>query len=144
MTFADTLPVLPVHDAHLVHLFQNLIGNALTYRSAEDPRIHVDCNRTDDGCIVQVSDNGIGIDLKCRELIFKPFKRTSWWGPPGQWYGSGDLPENHRQLKRQDLGRLDAEKGLPVHFYYPFAQSIRRYHPHLGSRGQHRIILFSQ
>jgi PAS domain S-box-containing protein len=87
VTFADTLPVLPAHDAHLVQLFQNLIGNAVKYRSAEEPRIHVTCNKTDDGWIVQVHDNGIGIELQYRELIFKPFKRLHGDDRPGSGIG---------------------------------------------------------
>jgi signal transduction histidine kinase len=87
VTFADTLPVLPVHDAHLVQLFQNLIGNALKYRSAEEPRIHVNCNKTDEGWIVKVNDNGIGIELQYRELIFKPFKRLHGDDRPGSGIG---------------------------------------------------------
>jgi signal transduction histidine kinase len=87
VTFADTLPVLPVHDTHLAQLFQNLIGNALKYRSTEEPRIHVNCNQTDDGWIVQVNDNGIGIELRHRELIFKPFKRLHGDDRPGSGIG---------------------------------------------------------
>ncbi len=87
VTFADTLPVLPVHDAHLVQLFQNLIGNALKYRSGEEPRIHVNCYKTDEGWIVQVSDNGIGIELQYRELIFQPFKRLHGDDRPGSGIG---------------------------------------------------------
>jgi PAS domain S-box-containing protein len=87
VTFADTLPVVPVHDAHLVQLFQNLIGNAVKYRGTEEPRIHVSCNKSDDGWIVQVDDNGIGIEPQYRELIFKPFKRLHGEDRPGSGIG---------------------------------------------------------
>jgi PAS domain S-box-containing protein len=121
VTFADTLPVLPVHDAHLVQLFQNLIGNAVKYRSADEPRIHVNCNKTDDGWIVQVDDNGIGIEPQYRELNFQTIQAASWRRPTRQRHRSCDLPENHRRIRRQDLGRFDAGKRLHVLFYNPFA-----------------------
>ena len=38
---SDHLPLLRVHRAHFQSLFQNLIGNAIKYRSAQPPRIHV-------------------------------------------------------------------------------------------------------
>ena len=41
---ADPLPSLPVHGTHLQQLFQNLIGNAIKYRSPERPPVvHVSC-----------------------------------------------------------------------------------------------------
>jgi light-regulated signal transduction histidine kinase (bacteriophytochrome) len=79
--------VLPVHDAHLVQLCQNLIGNAVKYRSAEEPRIQVNCNKTKDGWVVQVNDNGLGIESQYRELIFKPFKRLHGDDYPGSGIG---------------------------------------------------------
>jgi light-regulated signal transduction histidine kinase (bacteriophytochrome) len=40
------LPSLPVNGTHLQQLFQNLIGNALKYRSPERPTaVHVDAER---------------------------------------------------------------------------------------------------
>jgi signal transduction histidine kinase len=70
-----------------VQLFQNLIGNAVKYRSAEEPRIHVDGNKTEDGWIIQVKDNGIGIESQHWELIFKPFKRLHGDDRPGSGIG---------------------------------------------------------
>jgi signal transduction histidine kinase len=87
VTVAEPLPVLPVHDAHLVQLFQNLVGNAVKYHGAEEPRVHVDCNKTDEGWVVQVVDNGIGIEQQHRELIFKPFKRLHGDDRPGSGIG---------------------------------------------------------
>ena len=38
------LPQVRAYDVHLVQLFQNLIGNALKYRGAASPVIHVSAN----------------------------------------------------------------------------------------------------
>jgi PAS domain S-box-containing protein len=73
---ADPLPALPVHGTHLQQLFQNLIGNAIKYRSPERPPIvHVAVERQAGHWIFAVSDNGIGIDPEYKEKIFGIFKR---------------------------------------------------------------------
>lgn len=87
ITSADALPVVPVHDTHLVQLLQNLIGNAIKYRSEEAPRIQVDCEKTESGWLVNVIDNGIGIDPQYAEFIFKPFKRLHNDDFPGSGIG---------------------------------------------------------
>ena len=59
---ADPLPSLPVHSAHLQQLFQNLIGNAIKYRSANrPPAVRVSVERQNGQWVFAVSDNGIGI-----------------------------------------------------------------------------------
>jgi light-regulated signal transduction histidine kinase (bacteriophytochrome) len=37
----DALPSITTNHAQLVQIFQNLLGNAIKYRSATAPRIHV-------------------------------------------------------------------------------------------------------
>ena len=73
---ADPLPSVRVHRAHLQQLFQNLIGNAIKYRSpGRTPAVHVTAERGNGHWIFAVSDNGIGIDSEYRERIFALFKR---------------------------------------------------------------------
>ena len=73
---SDPLPVLPVHRAHLQQLFQNLIGNAIKYRSpGRVPIVHVNAARSGEQWLFSVSDNGIGIEPEYKENIFGLFKR---------------------------------------------------------------------
>jgi hypothetical protein len=70
------LSVVSMHQPHLHQLFQNLVGNAIKYRSKDRaPRIHVACVRQNGFYEFSVSDNGIGIAPKYRETIFDLFKR---------------------------------------------------------------------
>lgn len=69
------LPVLRMNEVHLQQLLQNLVGNALKYRSEAPPVILVDCKRAGGDWKVSVADNGIGIDPVYKEKIFEPFKR---------------------------------------------------------------------
>jgi PAS domain S-box-containing protein len=72
----DPLPVLPVCGAHLQQLFQNIIGNAIKYRSRERTLvIHVTAQYQNGSWLFAVSDNGIGIDPEYQEKIFGLFKR---------------------------------------------------------------------
>jgi light-regulated signal transduction histidine kinase (bacteriophytochrome) len=57
-------------------LFQNLIGNAIKYRSRERTLvIHVTAQYQNGSWLFAVSDNGIGIDPEYQEKIFGLFKR---------------------------------------------------------------------
>jgi PAS domain S-box-containing protein len=69
------LPEIMGDRSQLVQLVQNLIGNGLTYRGDQPPRIHVSVERRGTEWIFSVRDNGIGIDPKYREQIFEIFKR---------------------------------------------------------------------
>jgi len=72
---ADPLPALRVHEAHFISLFQNLIANAIKYRSEKPPEIHVSFERRNGALQFTVSDNGIGIDPEYHARIFVAFKR---------------------------------------------------------------------
>ncbi len=73
---SDPLPEVPMHGAHLQQLFQNLIGNAIKYRTPErTPEIHIAVERRRDGWTFTVTDNGIGIAPEYKETVFGLFKR---------------------------------------------------------------------
>jgi PAS domain S-box-containing protein len=73
---ADPLPSPHVHSTHLQQLFQNLIGNAIKYRSPDRPPVvHLTAERQRDGWVFAVRDNGIGIAPEYQETIFGIFKR---------------------------------------------------------------------
>ncbi|HEX4229114.1 MAG TPA: PAS domain S-box protein [Bryobacteraceae bacterium] len=72
---AGPLPSVAVREVHLLQLFQNLISNALKYRSAEPPRIQITAERLDHTWRICVRDNGIGIDPAYHLQIFRIFRR---------------------------------------------------------------------
>ena len=75
MVTRSQLPCVLIHRFQLEQLFQNLIGNAIRYRSEEPPRIHVGAEKRGDQWLFSVEDNGIGIDPQYQEQIFGIFKR---------------------------------------------------------------------
>ncbi len=73
---SGTLPAVRVHEAHLQQLFQNLLSNAMKYRSPERvPAIKVTAEPRGEQWVFAVSDNGIGINPEYKERIFGLFKR---------------------------------------------------------------------
>jgi PAS domain S-box-containing protein len=72
---ASQLPVVRGDTVPLVHLFQNLLSNALKYRSQKKPRISITASETDGHWRFAVEDNGIGIPKEFQSQIFGIFKR---------------------------------------------------------------------
>jgi hypothetical protein len=84
------LPHVRLHEFQMEQLFQNLIGNAIRYRSEAPPQIHVAAQRHEGGWIFSIQDNGIGIDSQYKEQIFELFKRLhSVAAYPGTGMGLG-------------------------------------------------------
>lgn len=83
----DELPTVVGDEIQLTQVFQNLIGNAIKYKSAEPPRISITAEKSDDDCTISVTDNGIGIDSQYTERIFGIFKRLHGRELPGTGMG---------------------------------------------------------
>lgn len=83
---AGPLPTLKVEPVHAHQIFQNLVGNALKYRSQRTPEITVEARREPHGYTFAVRDNGIGIEPDYREQIFGLFKRLH---SAGRYSGTG-------------------------------------------------------
>jgi PAS domain S-box-containing protein len=69
------MPVVTMHAAQLTQIFQNLIGNAIKYRGAEAPRIHISSSRIGKDWNFAVRDNGVGIAPEYFDRIFVLFQR---------------------------------------------------------------------
>jgi light-regulated signal transduction histidine kinase (bacteriophytochrome) len=71
----DDLPKVKGNRLHLTQLFQNLIENAIKFRSEAPPRIHIGVKRSGDMWEFSCSDNGIGVEPKYADRIFLIFQR---------------------------------------------------------------------
>jgi PAS domain S-box-containing protein len=72
----DALPAITTDDTQLAQIFQNLVGNAIKYRGAEVPHVHVSAEKNGGKeWIFSVRDNGMGIDPQYFERIFILFQR---------------------------------------------------------------------
>ncbi|MGK7935779.1 MAG: ATP-binding protein [Xenococcaceae cyanobacterium] len=71
----DSLPTLRADSTQLMQLFQNLIVNAIKFRSAAPLQVDIRVERQEDEWLFSVQDNGIGIDPQYSDRIFVIFQR---------------------------------------------------------------------
>jgi chemotaxis family two-component system sensor kinase Cph1 len=71
----DPLPTVMGDDLQLGQLFQNLLANAIKFRSKTSPLIHVSAEHNGNAWKFSVRDNGIGIAPEYAERIFMIFQR---------------------------------------------------------------------
>ena len=71
----DQLPEVVAIRTHMIQLFQNLISNAIKFQSKKTPKIMISVKKDEDRYVFAVKDNGIGINVKYQERIFKVFHR---------------------------------------------------------------------
>ncbi|MCM8733322.1 ATP-binding protein [Azospirillum sp. A1-3] len=75
VTAAD-LPEVQGDERRLREIFIVLIGNAIEYRHPDRPaEVHVSHRRVNGHDVIDVRDNGIGIDPRYRDQIFEVFRR---------------------------------------------------------------------
>jgi PAS domain S-box-containing protein len=114
------LPVVAIHEFQLEQLFQNIISNAIRYRSRTSPVIHIDAKCSDSKCTFSICDNGIGIDPRFKEQIFGIFQRLHTTADyPGTGMG---LAICQRIVERRG-GRIwvesEPERGSTFYFTLP-------------------------
>jgi light-regulated signal transduction histidine kinase (bacteriophytochrome) len=116
------LPTVPIPEVQLQQVFQNLIANAIKYRSDPDtPRIHVRAVRTVADWLFSIQDNGIGIAAEYRERVFGIFKRLHG---EGKYSGTGIGLAICQRLVERNGGRIWVEsaglgKGSTFFFTLP-------------------------
>lgn len=71
----DPLPDVTAEKTQMVQLFQNLISNAIKFRNQTHPVIHIVARQESEHWVIQVRDNGIGIDPKMSKRVFTIFQR---------------------------------------------------------------------
>ncbi len=71
----SVLPQICAGRIQLLQLFQNLIGNAIKFNKSDVPKIQISARNTEAGWLFSISDNGIGIEKKFTDKVFKIFQR---------------------------------------------------------------------
>lgn len=84
LVVAKGLPVVTGDPVLIEKLFENLIRNALEWRSARQPVITIEDQSSGRSIAIGISDNGIGIDPRYQARIFDAF-----WSLPRQGASKG-------------------------------------------------------
>ena len=75
----DPLPIVEADEVQMMMVFQHLIGNALKFRRpGVPPELRVSATPSDEGWVVSVADNGIGIEPSDQD-VFEIFRRQHSW-----------------------------------------------------------------
>ncbi len=110
------LPSLVVDSVQFAQVFQNLISNAIRYKSAEPPLIRIFARRDRGNWIFSVTDNGCGFDQEFAERIFGLFQRLHG----REVEGTGMGLSISRKIVERHGGRIWAEskEGEGATFFF--------------------------
>jgi PAS domain S-box-containing protein len=81
------LPSIHCREAQIVSIFQNLVSNAIKYRSQAPPRVRIRAEKNEHEWIFRVQDNGVGVPPQYHQTIFGLFKRLHGREIPGTGMG---------------------------------------------------------
>ncbi|ARV07648.1 hypothetical protein BTO04_13525 [Polaribacter sp. SA4-10] len=71
----NVFPIIEGVKFQVLQVFQNLIQNAFKYNNEETKKVYIDYKLEGDFYLFSIEDNGIGIEEKYFDKIFKLFKR---------------------------------------------------------------------
>ncbi|UTB34092.1 MAG: PAS domain-containing protein [Methanobacterium sp. ERen5] len=116
----DPLPTINSDEELKIQLFQNLIANAIKYKSQETPKIHISAIREQTQYLFSIKDNGIGMSPEHLEGIFIIFKRLH---THQEYEGTGIGLAIAQKIVHQHGGQIWAEsvlgKGTTFYFTIP-------------------------
>ena len=113
----DPLPALSADEVQLGQLLQNLMSNALKFRSDSVPRIHIGVRESPKEYTFEVRDNGIGIEPQYYERIFMVFQRLH---NKGEYPGTGIGLAICKKVVERHGGRIwvESRPGAGSSFYF--------------------------
>ena len=113
----DPLPIINGDEQLKVQLFQNIIGNAIKYRSEKPPKIHISATKEKNQYLFSIKDNGIGMSSKHLEKIFTIFQRLH---TQEDYEGTGIGLAIAQKIVHQQGGQIwvESEPGKGSTFYF--------------------------
>ncbi len=123
----DPLPTVTADASQLLQLFQNLISNAIKFRSDKPPQIHVSAGKTGEEWTFCVQDNGIGIEAQYADRVFQVFQRLH---PREEYAGSGIGLAVCKKIAQRHGGRIwldpEPQTGAKICFSVPVNQAAQK------------------
>ena len=108
------------NPTQLLQVFQNLIANAIKFRSKENPEIKISAELMGDEWLFSIKDEGIGISPKDHSRVFEIFTRLH---ERDKYPGTGIGLAICKQIIESRRGRIwvesDLDKGSTFYFTLP-------------------------
>ncbi len=104
----DELPSMMGDTVQITLVFQNLIDNAIKYRSERRPVIRISATESPEEIQIAVCDNGRGISEEYLEQVFDPFQRLE----TGEASGCGIGLTTCRRVVERHGGRIWVESRM--------------------------------
>jgi PAS domain S-box-containing protein len=117
------LPVVKGSKIQIQQLFQNIVGNAIKYRSNNPPEINITYKDVGTLCQFSISDNGIGIDPRFFHKIFIIFQRLH---NREQYSGTGIGLAICKKIVDKHGGKIwvESEPGKGSTFYFTLPKAV--------------------
>lgn len=118
----DKMPALKIDEVRIMQLLQNLMSNAIKFRTDRVPKIHIGIEERADEWMFSVSDNGIGIEKEYANKIFMIFQRLHNTSYPGTGIGLAIC----KKIVELHGGKIwfESEKNKGTTFYFTIKKAL--------------------
>ena len=119
----DPLPVIVGDPMLLTQVFQNLIANAIKFQADRSPCIHISAEHQGADWIFSVRDNGIGIESRHLDRIFRIFERLH---SIEEYSGSGIGLAITKKIVERHRGKIwvESEPGAGSAFFFSLSAEM--------------------
>lgn len=117
------LPSLVIDELKILQLFQNLVSNAIKFRSDIPPHIHIAAEEQENHWLFAVKDNGIGIEKEYAKKVFMIFQRLHKNTYPGTGIGLS-ICKRIVELHRGNIW-FESEVGRGTTFFFTIHKDIQ-------------------
>jgi signal transduction histidine kinase len=132
------LPTVMGDSTQLTQVFQNLIDNAIKFRGERTPEVRIGAEPAEGEWVFSIADNGIGIEPKYQDRIFRVFQRLN---ARSSYPGTGIGLALCKKVVERHGGRIwfESRVGEGSTFRFTIPQKGRRKGREAAHAREHRV-----